>query len=199
MNLTPLGPAHPALNPVGLTSSVKRCVQYVCGQWGRGELGVGLGVFHVCCVANSVCSSCLQRGQSATRALEPYVCVCCVCSGCCSTIRWLEWYPAAAAALVTGCYALLAGLALLLAPKTVLGAHRLRVSVGHTATAASNPTWLVVPGCAVLILQNAQGCCLIVHKCQKYGYAWAEFCLLLLAGSISAQQLQTTVRFMQPA
>lgn len=26
MVLTPLGPSHPALNPVGLTSSVKRCV-----------------------------------------------------------------------------------------------------------------------------------------------------------------------------
>lgn len=35
--------------------------------------------------------------------------------------RWFAFYPAAAAALFTGCYALLAGLALILAPKTVLG------------------------------------------------------------------------------
>jgi hypothetical protein len=27
MNLTPLGPSHPPLNPIGLTSSVKRCAQ----------------------------------------------------------------------------------------------------------------------------------------------------------------------------
>eukprot|EP00775_Hariotina_reticulata_P004598 gene4598-4852_t len=35
--------------------------------------------------------------------------------------RWLSWYPAAAAALFTGLYATLAGAALLVAPKTVLG------------------------------------------------------------------------------
>jgi hypothetical protein len=35
--------------------------------------------------------------------------------------RWLSWYPAAGAALLTGCYAMLAGLALMVAPKTVLG------------------------------------------------------------------------------
>uniref|UniRef100_A0A383V6C6 Uncharacterized protein n=1 Tax=Tetradesmus obliquus TaxID=3088 RepID=A0A383V6C6_TETOB len=38
-----------------------------------------------------------------------------------SFTRWLLWYPAAAAALFTGLYALLAGVALLAAPKAVLG------------------------------------------------------------------------------
>jgi hypothetical protein len=42
---------------------------------------------------------------------------------CLLRCRWLLWYPAAAAALFTGLYALLGGLALLAAPKAVLGAR----------------------------------------------------------------------------
>lgn len=42
-------------------------------------------------------------------------------SAMCCCDRWLSWYPAAVAALVTGAYALAAGVALLIGPKTVLG------------------------------------------------------------------------------
>lgn len=45
--------------------------------------------------------------------------------------RWLQWYPAAAASLLTGAYALIAGLSLLMAPKTMLGESRM-VAVGPT-------------------------------------------------------------------
>lgn len=77
---------------------------------------------------------------------ETKTCIWCTCC------RWFDWYPAAAAALITGCYALLAGCALIVAPKTVLG----------EAAAASTGTRLVA---ATLKQECLRLACLHMLRC----------------------------------
>lgn len=125
MNLTPLGSSHPPLNTIGLTSSITRCA----GEPGR-KVG-GMARSSGCSIPHADVRCCQSRGgfsgwrahttapsTGSSAGVSCGHCIVCCWVVCC---RWFAWYPAAGAALITGCYALLAGCALIVAPKTVLG------------------------------------------------------------------------------
>jgi hypothetical protein len=71
MNLTPLGPSHPALNPVGLTSSVSR---WVHRQGNAGGSSMQRDVWILCCMLVARQPASQTASQQRASAVWVYVC-----------------------------------------------------------------------------------------------------------------------------